>query len=629
MWLPPPLCAIPTNHHHCVRCPALSAVCVCWWWDWAQRRTVVARTLVWRCAWRLATTPTSHAVHACRLSPLSCPQTHPPTHTHKWHCSLHTHMACFVCLVPSTHSLTGCLTAHTPSTHTLVGVRVLIHLLSCAITHTAQAQAWRLPGCFGVVVTTTTPLVPHTHTQGLVVGAMVVVGGGRVGTVWLPRHATHSPCLPPHTPHPPPHTPWCVVCLACLATPTTTTQPHHTHTTTATVPQWWLPLVTTPSTHTPHLPHTRHTHQGQAQAWLWLLVWHHHHAGVGHSLSSLLPFLSTNPFLSLLHALTPLIPSSTTPPSHPSPVRCVWEWTDGWTTLWLSTPHTALLMGVLIGDTIQPFHPPSPLSLCFCPPPTTTPSLFSAHHTHTQRRKGEWGWTCWCCGCVMDGVGGMCGLWVVLCVGCVLHGVLIPSLCPHQTTTTLPFSSPFTIPLFCLCLCLEKGVDHKVDGVEWSVVCGMQHISHCAFIKPSPTPVCLWSFTIPFSLSNSFSSFLVLVCLDRKSEGQVWDSPCQTHCAPHPIHTTLFPSNHTPLFNEHMVDWFVMHQNTFHPSMVLCPLLMHKPFPPHSCFAIPFHHSTHQPPLLFSFSLFPFHSLSQHSCHAIIQHSFTPSMCSL
>ena len=233
----------------------------------------------------------------------------------------------------------------------------------------------------------------------------------------------------------------------------------------------------------------------------------------------------------------------------------------------------------------------------------------------------------------MDGVGGMCGLWVVLCVGCVLHGLLIPSLCPHQTTTTLPFSSPFTTPLFCLSVRVEKRVDNKVDGVEWSVVCGMQHISHCAFIKPSPTPVCLSSFTIPFSLSNSFSSSfivcLVWFCLDRKSEGQVWDSPCQTHCAPHPIHTTLFPSNHAPLFNEHMVDWFVMHQNTFHPSMVLCPLLMHKPFPPHSCFAIPFHHSTHQPPLLFSFSLFTFHSLSQHSCRAIIQHSFTPSMCSL
>ena len=217
---------------------------------------------------------------------------------------------------------------------------------------------------------------------------------------------------------------------------------------------------------------------------------------------------------------------------------------------------------------------------------------------------------------------GWCCVLVVFCMACSSH---------HFVHTKPPPLSPFPLPSpphSSVSLCVEKGVDQKVDGVEWSVVCGMQHISHCAFIKPSPTPVCLSSFTIPFSLSNSFSSSF-LVCLDRKSEGQVWDSPCQTHCAPHPIHTTLFPSNHAPLFNEHMVDWFVMHQNTFHTSMVLCPLLMHKPFPPHSCFAIPFHHSTHQPPLLFSFSLFPFHSLSQHSCHAIIQHSFTPSMCSL
>ncbi len=151
-------------------------------------------------------------------------------------------------------------------------------------------------------------------------------------------------------------------------------------------------------------------------------------------------------------------------------------------------------------------HPPFLCAFAHHQPPPLPSSLPT---THTQRRKGEWGWTCWCCGCVMDGVGGMCGLWVVLCVGCVLHGLLIPSLCPHQTTT-LPFSSPFTTPLFCLCV--EKGVDHKVDGVEWSVVCGMQHISHCAFIKPSPTPVCLSSFTIPFSLSNSFSSSF-LPCL--------------------------------------------------------------------------------------------------------------------
>ena len=258
----------------------------------------------------------THLPRCPRLSPLSSLlPPNPPSHTHTNGTAHSTHTWRALCASshPLTHSLVASLPTHPP--HTLVGVRVLIHLLSCAITHTAQAQAWRLPGCFGVVVTTTTPLVPHTHTQGLVVGAMVVVGGGRVGTVWLPRHATHSPCLPPHTPHPPPHTPWRVVCLARLATPTTTTQPHHTHTTTATVPQWWLPLVTTPSTHTPHLPHTPHTHQGQAQAWLWLLVWHHHHAGVGHSLSSLLPFLSTNPFLSLSLACThtPLINNTTTP----------------------------------------------------------------------------------------------------------------------------------------------------------------------------------------------------------------------------------------------------------------------------------------------------------------------------
>ena len=303
---PPPLCALPRP----VRC-----VCVCWWWDWAQRRTVVARTLVWRCAWRLTTTPTSHAVHACRLSPLSCPQTHPLPHTHKWHCSLHTHMACFVCLVPSTHSLTGCLTAHTPSTHTG----------GCACAHPPALMRH------------------HTHSAG--------TGVALAWLLWCCGHHHHAPCAT-HTHRDWWWAPWWWLVVGvwalcgCHATPPTRLACHHTrhihhhthhgvlfvwhalplpppplnpitHTTTATVPQWWLPLVTTPST---HLPHTRHTHQGQAQAWLWLLVWHHHHAGVGHSLSSLLPFLSTNPFLSLscMHSHT-LIPSSTTP-SHPSPV---------------------------------------------------------------------------------------------------------------------------------------------------------------------------------------------------------------------------------------------------------------------------------------------------------------------
>ena len=46
VWLPPPLCAFPTNHHHCVRCPALSAVCECEWWHHAHPPTVVPPTLV-------------------------------------------------------------------------------------------------------------------------------------------------------------------------------------------------------------------------------------------------------------------------------------------------------------------------------------------------------------------------------------------------------------------------------------------------------------------------------------------------------------------------------------------------------------------------------------------------------
>ena len=135
----------------------------------------------------------------------------------------------------------------------------------------------------------------------------------------------------------------------------------------------------------------------------------------------------------------------------------------------------------------------------------------------------------------MDGVGGMCGLWVVLCVGCVLHGLLIPSLCPHQTTTTLPFSSPFTTPLFCLCV--EKGVDQKVDGVEWSVVCGMQHISHCAFIKPSPTPVCL-------VLHHSLLTLKLLLFF--LPSFLVWTERVKDKCGTHHVKHTVHHIQSTP-----------------------------------------------------------------------------------
>ena len=219
----------------------------------------------------------------------------------------------------------------------------------------------------------------------------------------------------------------------------------------------------------------------------------------------------------------------------------------------------------------------------------------------------------------MDGVGGMCGLWVVLCVGCVLHGLLIPSLCPHQTTTTLPFSSPFTTPLFCLCLSVwKRGWTRKwmVWNGVWCVACNTSatvlsssHHQPLCVSRPSPFP----SHSQTPSLLPSF-----LVCFGLVWTERVKDK-CGTHHVKHTVHhiQSTPHSFHpiTPLFNEHMVDWFVMHQNTFHTSMVVCPLLMHKPFPPHSCFAIPFHHSTHQPPLLFSFSLS--HSIPFHNTHAM------------
>lgn len=149
----------------------------------------------------------THLPRCPRLSPLSSLlPPNPPSHTHTNGTAHSTHTWRALCASshPLTHTLVASLPTHPP--HTLVGVRVLIHLLSCAITHTAQAQAWRLPGCFGVVVTTTTPLVPHTHTG---------TGGGRHGGGWwwacghcvaaTPRHplalpaTTHATSTTTHT----------------------------------------------------------------------------------------------------------------------------------------------------------------------------------------------------------------------------------------------------------------------------------------------------------------------------------------------------------------------------------------------------------------------------------------------
>ena len=318
MWLPPPLCAIPTNHHHCVRCPALSAVCVCWWWDWAQRRTVVARTLVWRCAWRLATTPTSHAVHACRLSPLSCPQTHPPTHTQMALLTPHTHGV--LCVPRPIHSLTHWL-PHCPHTlHTHTG--------GCACAHPPALMRH------------------HTHRAG--------TGVALAWLLWCCGHHHHAPCATHRDWWWAPWW-WLVVGVwalcGCHATPPTHLACHHTrhihhHTHHGVLFVWHalpLPPPLNPITHTPqqplchnggchwsphrpHTPHTCHTHAthtprastGVAVAfgvappprWCWPFA----------VFSSSLLVHQTPFSLSLLHALTPPHPSSTPPPSNPSPV---------------------------------------------------------------------------------------------------------------------------------------------------------------------------------------------------------------------------------------------------------------------------------------------------------------------
>ena len=86
----------------------------------------------------------------------------------------------------------------------------------------------------------------------------------------------------------------------------------------------------------------------------------------------------------------------------------------------------------------------------------------------------------------------------VLCVGCVLHGLLISSLCQHQTTTTLPFSSPFTTPLFSLSLSVwKRGWTRKwmVWNGVWCVACNTSatvlsssHHQPLCVSRPSPFP---------------------------------------------------------------------------------------------------------------------------------------------
>ena len=338
---PPPLCPLPRP----VRC-----VCACAWWHQAQRRTVVAPTLVCVCGCVCAvpTTPTTHAVHPCRLSLLALPIPHLPLSL-TWHASRHTHTWRALCA--SSHPLTHTLAASLPTrpTHT--------HATGCACahppalirhhSHTRDAQAWRMHGWLGVWSPPPRPLCPpltHTHTAGLVVGAMVVRGGVGVGCVCLPRH--QPPRHPSHHHHqrscaitahththtrdlvdaPLPHThATCTTTLtnACCVVPT----PCHSHTPPATHTPTMVLAIAHHAVHS-HPTHATHTHttqvrdQGHAHQWVWPLVSHHHHAGLGLSLCCVGGFLSTNPFsLSLIHPLPPPHPPTTTTiPSHPSRV---------------------------------------------------------------------------------------------------------------------------------------------------------------------------------------------------------------------------------------------------------------------------------------------------------------------
>lgn len=99
------------------------------------------------------------------------------------------------------------------------------------------------------------PTITHTHTAGLVVWAMVVLGGARVPCVCLPRH--HHTRLPSHHHHQ----------RSCATTALTHTHGtwcmHHCHTHQGvlcvdhTMPHP-PPPTPSPHSHTPHGTHTRH-----------------------------------------------------------------------------------------------------------------------------------------------------------------------------------------------------------------------------------------------------------------------------------------------------------------------------------------------------------------------------------
>ena len=275
---PPPLCALPRP----VRC-----VCVCECeWHHAQPPTVVPPTLVCVCVSERRGHHTHHprCRPMCPLSPLTRHAT-PATLSQMPRLTSHTHTWRALCgsshPLTHTHWLADCPHAlHTPPP---LGVRVLIHLLSSAThTHGTHRRGPCMGGCW-CGHHHHAPCAPPSHTHSGTGG----VGHG--GAWWCacalcvpPTPPSHSPSLPPpptllchhrphtlthgtwcthhchtHMPHAPPHTKaCCVLTTPChthhhpLHHPIHTHTPHGTHTASATLPQWCLPSLTTPSTHT-------------------------------------------------------------------------------------------------------------------------------------------------------------------------------------------------------------------------------------------------------------------------------------------------------------------------------------------------------------------------------------------
>ena len=134
VWLPPPLCAIPTNHHHCVRCPALSAVCMC---VRVSCGTTHSGALWWHARWCVAERapcpphpPPTLSTLVRSLSSRS-PSLTSHTHTQMARLTPHTHMAWFVWLHPCTTA-----SEHTPWC-TALALTTTCVLLVCVVVCTS------------------------------------------------------------------------------------------------------------------------------------------------------------------------------------------------------------------------------------------------------------------------------------------------------------------------------------------------------------------------------------------------------------------------------------------------------------------------------------------------------------